>query len=326
MSRINVATSLNSLYVKYTYVMLTSLFMNNKENEVHVYLLYNDLTNDDIACLSGLAKDFNQHLHPTFIDKTLFPEDLPTTEAWTIETYFRLMLIDILPTEVDRLLYLDVDMIINKPLNSLYDTDFESKLFCACKDMGAINGFPENDIRISLFENAKERDPEYSYFNAGMMLWNLEELRGKYCFKSYMNLAKEWDYKLLAPDQDLLNYMHIGEVKYVDEVQYNLFSRFIYSNGFHYEDVKKETTIIHFPGIKPWEGKWVHYDIEKLWWDYAKLSPFYTDFLEKFVAECIEDPMVYNTMDSLSEEKRSLKEELEKCAGLIQKLSQFIPN
>ena len=33
--------------------------------------------------------------------------------------------------------------------------------------------------------------------------------------------------------------------------QFDLFSKMAYNNGIHYEDVKKETTIVHFAGMKP---------------------------------------------------------------------------
>lgn len=98
-----------------------------------------------------------------------------------------------------------------------------------------------------------------------MMLWNIKELRGKYNFADYMELAGRLNYQMAAPDQNLLNYMHWKQVKFVDEYKYNLFSRFAYNRGIHYSDVKAETCIVHFAGFKAWEGEYVHYDLEQLW-------------------------------------------------------------
>ncbi len=315
-NRMNIATALNSKYMRYTHVMLTSLFMNNADCDIHVYLLHSDLSESDQSHLSGLAAKHGHTIHFLKISREDFPADLPTTSAWSLETYFRLMLLDILPTDVDRLLYLDVDMIIDKSLSELYNTDFEGANFCACKDMTV--DFPTGDSRDKIFKDHIANG--FTYFNAGMMLWNIENLRGEYSFKKYMELAKALDYQMLAPDQDLLNYMHVGQIKFVDEYNYDLFSRMAYNSGIHYDDVKKETTIIHFAGMKPWEGQYIHYDIERLWWDYAKETPFYHELLEEFVQDCISSSLIYDTMNTLSEEKRTLSAELGKSNALCKKL------
>ena len=319
MEIINIAAALNSKYMRYTYVMLTSLFMNQTNACIHVYLLHNDLTKEDKEKLSSLAKEYHHEIFFLHIDKSKFPKELPTTDMWSLETYFRLMLLDVLPAEIDRLLYIDVDMIVNKPIGELYHTDFEGALFCVCRDMSV--EFPFPDIRDEIFH--KHMEEGFTYFNAGLMLWNVKALREEgYSFEAYMNLAKELKYKVLAPDQDLLNYMHWNRLKFVDEYQYDLFSRMAYRNGIHYEDVKEETTIIHFAGMKSWEGEYVHYDIEQLWWDYAKKTPFYQELLEEFVRGSLMKPVVYDNMLRLSAENKQLKEDLNKSVALCKQMLQ----
>lgn len=320
--RMNIATALNSKYMRYTYVMLTSLFQNQLQcrDEIHVYLLHSDLTAQDQEHLESLAQKYGHKVHFLLINRESFPASLPTTTEWSLETYFRLMLLDILPDEVDRLLYLDVDMIINKPVDDLYFTDFEDRCFCACRDMTVELPFP--DIRNEIFKEHIAQD--FTYFNAGLMLWNIEKLRGSYSFKDYMELAHRLNYQMLAPDQDLLNYMHWNQVKFVDEYQYDLFSKIAYNYDIHYEQVKAETTIIHFAGPKPWEGEYVHYDIEQLWWDYAKQTPFYAELMEEFLHASLNNPLVYGTLNSLSEEKQRLAEELQKSSALCRKLMQLL--
>ena len=318
--RINVAAALNSHYMRYTYVMLTSLFVNQKEADIHVYLLHSDLSDEEQKCLQSLALGYGHTIHYLHISRESFPTALPTTQEWPLEAYYRLLLPDILPDEVDRLLYLDVDMIVNKPIAELYQTDFEGALFCACSDMST--KLPCLDRRDEIFKD--HIGAGFIYFNSGFMLWNIALLRGKYSFKDYMELAKKLEFKMLAPDQDLLNYMHWNQIKFVDEYQYNLFSRIAYKNGIRYEQVKEETVIIHYAGMKPWEGQYVHYDIEKLWWDYAKQTPFYVELMEEFIKNCLGNPTVYDTILSLSEEKKTLAAELQKSAVLCKQLVQLL--
>lgn len=320
-ARMNIATALNSKYMRYTHVMLTSLFMNQPDAEIHVYLLHNDLTEQDQKYLSELAEAYSHTIHFLLIDNTMFSADLPTTSEWTIEAYYRLMLVDILPSDVDRLLYLDVDMIINKPLLEMYSTDFEGNLLCVCKDMGVDSTFPDI-IRNEIFKEHIANG--YVYFNSGMILWNIEKMRETYNFRYYMDVAKALNYQIFAPDQDLLNYIHWQEVKHLDEYQYNLFARMAFQYGIRYEDVKKETTIIHYTGMKPWSGEYVHFDIEKFWWEYAKLTPFYHELLEEFTLSCVQSPLIYQTMADLSNEKKQLKAELEKSLATCKKLLQML--
>lgn len=318
--RINVATALNSHYMRYTYVMLTSLFVNQKEADIHVYLLYSDLSDGDRKCLQSLAESYGHTIHYLHINRESFPAELPTTQQWSLESYYRLLLPDILPDEIDRLLYLDVDMIINKSVINLYETDFEGAYFCVCRDM--LTNFPVSDIRDEVFK--EHIAAGFTYFNSGIMLWNVTALRGKYSFKDYMDLAEKLEYNMMAPDQDLLNYMHWKEVKFVDEYQYDLFSRIAYYNGYRYNQVKEKTTIVHYAGVKPWEGQYIHYDIEKLWWDYAKQTPFYIELMEEFMNGCLTDPYVFDGMISLSKEKQTLATELQKSSTLCKQLLQMI--
>ena len=107
-----------------------------------------------------------------------------------------------------------------------------------------------------------------------------------------METAKKLDYKLVTPDQDLLNYLHYKEVKIIDAVKYNLFARMAYNLGVGYKEVKQKVTLIHFIGNKPWDGKADRFEIEQLWWDYAEMTPFYEEIAEKFLREAEEGKVI----------------------------------
>lgn len=273
--RINIAASLNSRYMRYTYVMLTSLFANQRAGlDIHIFLLQSDLTNQDKEYLEQLVQLYGGTMHWLEIDRAIFPESCPVTENWSIETYYRLTLQDMLPEDVDRILYVDVDMIINKSIEELYFTDFEGNLLCACPEP-FFGAFP--DFRNEVFKEHLKNG--FMYFNAGTLLMNVKEMKKKYSLEEYLRIAEKLEFKLVAPDQDLLNYIHWKEVKFIDATNYNLFARLAYNCDVHYEQVKEEVTIIHFLGKKPWDGK-----CEQLWWDYAKKTPFYHEFVEEYFA------------------------------------------
>lgn len=308
--RMNIALSLNSKYMRYAYVMLTSLFENQPESlEIHIYFLHSDLTDEDKTQLEKLVKFYGGMVYWLFVNTKLFSADLPTSAGWSLEIYYRLLLTELLPEDVERILYLDVDTVINQPLDTLFFTNLEGKLIGACED---VNKPPFGDNRDVIFE--EQIQSGFTYFCSGVMLLNIKALRARYCFQDYMALAKKMEFLMVAPDQDLLNYMHWKEVKLLDGYQYNMFTRnAYYFDNIHYDDVKNMSAIVHFVGRKPWEGQYMHYDTEQLWWDYAKLSPFYHDLMEEYIWSAVHDPVLY-------EEKRRMNEEFESMKGLCRKI------
>lgn len=326
--RMNVATSLNSKYVRYTCVMLTSFFENHMKNiNFHIYLLFNDLTKEDKRKLRNTIEAYAGTVHFLFVDRKLFLEFL-TTNAWSLEAYYRLILMDILPEDVERLLYLDVDVIVNKSLEKLYFTDFEGNAICACKDVCSA---PFGDNRDMIF--AEQIQNGFTYFCSGVLLLNVKEMRKKYCLKNYLDLARQLDFKMVAPDQDILNFMHWSEVKQFDSGRYNLFSWVAYTKGVRYKTVLKDVAIVHFSGPKPWSGKVIRYDIEQLWWDYAKRTPFYQELMEECLFEAIHDGEIYSQIAMLHDERDSLfklvSESIKLCEeykNIFQKQASFKHN
>ena len=202
--RIHVAAALDSNYVKYAYVMLTSLFENQSyDTEIHIFLLQSSLAEWEKECLQELVESYGGRLHWLDIDPSVFPQSIPVPRYWSIEAYYRLMLQDILPEEVDRIIYLDIDIIVNKSLDELYNTDFEGMLLCACSE--PLSGMLFDDLRREMFKDIAKDG--FIYFNSGVILLNVAEMRQKYHLKDYLETAKKLDYKLVTPDQDLLNYL-----------------------------------------------------------------------------------------------------------------------
>lgn len=146
----------------------------------------------------------------------------------------------------------------------------------------------------------------HRYFNSGVLLLNIEQMRHKYNYKYYMKIAKDvWNYKMEAPDQDILNYVHYDSVKYVPFEIYNLFARIAYYCDIKYETLRDKISIIHYAWYKPWDGKVTHYNLEKLWWDYAKLTPFYLELATKFVDETISDNDAEKQIRELNEKVKN---------------------
>lgn len=312
----NIVIAVNQHYVRYSYVMLTSLLINNPE-PVHVYVLHHDLTAKDKNTFAQLCEAYPVTFHYCYLStKLLPPPDVRATTSWYLETYFRLAILDVLPDTEERALYIDSDMIINQSLYDFYYCDFGNKRIAACKDF--ICNAPFGDYRDDTF---RDIIPDgFTYFNAGLMLFHLDALRSEYNFQRYMDAAKELNYHIQFPDQDLLNYCHRNDILFFDAMQYNLFVRRAYTDyGMHYADVKKNTTVIHYATAKPWQGNYLHCDIEQIWWDYAAKTPFYNELLHETMHEIMTDSTVNTYISELQKENAQLYHIIDQYELLLKK-------
>lgn len=318
----NIATALNKKYINYTIVMLNSLCSNNPEH-IDAYLLSSELGDLEIQYMQECLKDFDISLILYSVDRTLFDERLPRNTMWSIETYYRLLLLDLLPVTVERLLYLDVDVIVNKSLKELYEVEMGEDEIITCIDScGKLTWDKRSDKQREMFAPMIEMG--YQYFCAGVMLLNIALIRKNYNFEKYMEAVREWNYEMSAPDQDILNYCHWQHVGYVDPMEYDLFARVAHNMNMSYEDVRLSAYIIHYAGDKPWQAGNVHFDIEKLWWDYAKQTPCYHELLEAFVLDTLHNTQLEEYINSLMKDRDLTKMELEKSLQINNKLLNLL--
>ena len=103
---------------------------------------------------------------------TISFKDLPLDPSrFSIETYSRIIAQYVLPQNVERILWLDADMIICKNINDFYNVDFEGKaIVCAANLKQDTAKYFEHKIHLGM----KTTDV---YFNAGVILFNIAKLR-----------------------------------------------------------------------------------------------------------------------------------------------------
>ncbi len=320
----NIATALNRKYLEYTAVMLTSLCENNPQEQIHAYLLHHELTGEDIQTISEALEAYEIEVISMKVDEELFGERLPRNTQWSVEMYYRLLLMELLPEEVERILYLDVDIIVNQSIQSFYEREFGQNELIVCENAGGYIDTWERltDRQKKMFGPMFEKG--FKYFNSGVMLMNIGKMRNEYNFHTYMKAIEEWNYEMVAPDQDILNYVHWQNVIYEDAEKYNFFARIAHESGFDYEKGKKKLCIIHFTDEKPWETKNYHYPIEQIWWDYAKKTPFYVLLMERFVQSTMSDSYMEEWIRDLMNQVETSKEELAKSIRLSERLLGMI--
>lgn len=198
-------------------------------------------------------------------------------------TYLRLALPGLLP-EVDKILYMDADVLVRESLAPIWETPMEGMALAAAK--GAVNlsdKWEWNSDRPywHLLSGMKGR-----YINAGVTLLHLEEIRKRGLDARWHEMTGE---KFYYQDQDILNITCRGTIVYLPPKYNRLayledkdFGQFT-AEGIYTREEEREAlrspAIIHYAGDKPWK----RYDtnLGSLWWDYVNAQPELRDLFDE---------------------------------------------
>ena len=241
---INVLMCVNKKYMDKAEVTLYSLTRHTNE-EITVYLINKTLTENDIDKFKHFLERRCRIKLNVIEMRNSFFDDLPITEEFSIEVYFRIIAQYILPRDIDRILWLDADVVVLNDISSFYYQDMDGYCIAACADggNGADNEIQEIKKRLGIKDT-------HTYFNSGVLLMNLNDLRVCYSLDETMKICGDLKDKLRFPDQDLLNYLYQDKTKYCDGKLYNYQAHSM--TGFN----EKETVILHYTYHKPWQYVW----------------------------------------------------------------------
>ncbi|MEB3364517.1 glycosyltransferase family 8 protein [Lactobacillus sp. R2/2] len=183
-----------------------------------------------------------------------FPDSLLNLHDYPKEMYFRLLSSKILPADLHRIIYLDPDILVINSIVPLWQLDLEGKMFAASVHEGLTDIMSSiNNIRLGT---------STGYFNSGIMLMDLDQMRVKINIEDITQAIEEHHDTLILPDQDILNYLYGEDILKIPETRWNYDARAfsVYltrSTGeINTEWVMKNTSILHFCGKpKPWQKK-----------------------------------------------------------------------
>jgi len=247
---VSILVTLNSNYIRPLKVMLKSLFLQHPDTSFVIYLLHSSILPEEIADLENYIASHGHTLSTVTVDADYFA-DAPVVKHYSKEMYYRILAFRLLPPELDKILYLDPDLMILNDICQLYEMDLSEHLFAAAYH----DRIPLTEInRLRL--KAQELP---AYYNSGVLLMNLrlqrETVREQEIF-DYVKENKKW---LILPDQDVLNALYSTSIMNIDELRYNYDARFylyykLSSGGrVDMDYVVRNTSIIHFCGKrKPW--------------------------------------------------------------------------
>lgn len=253
-------------YIPFLSVALRSLIDNtSKENIYAIKILYTNVTEENKI---KIKKYETENISIEFVDlnKQLeeIKEKLYTRNYFSNTTYYRLFIPELYP-EYDKAVYIDSDTVCLSDIAELYNTDMGDNL---------IAGIPDGVIQaIDIFKDYVERVvgvADYNnYFNAGVIVMNLKELRDYKFEEKFIYMLEKIKFEV-AQDQDYLNRLCKGRVKILD-YSWNRMPVMGKTEG--------KINLIHYNlGAKPWYFDNVVY--QEYFWEYAKKTEFYNEIKE----------------------------------------------
>lgn len=237
-------------------VMIYSLCENNKNEDITFHIIHNNLTSLEENSLRKITNKYDKMIffytirHSDLSNITIGNRE---QQKLSISTYFRLFIGDILPKHVKKIIYLDGDIIVCDNLRELWNIDIGNKALAGVPDEYLFYG------NIKQSYNRLKYSPNLGYFNAGVLLINLQYWREHNVIDDFFRLI-ESKVIFIHHDQDILNYT-FREQKIFIPLKYNLMSDFLLESQYrgisweYNEEIEqsvKEPVIIHYTGIKPW--------------------------------------------------------------------------
>jgi lipopolysaccharide biosynthesis glycosyltransferase len=254
-------------YIPCLAVALESLIENASKNYYYsIKVLYTNINEENKRKINKYRRE---NVSIEFVDLNYYIEKIKdklyTRDYYTKTTYFRLFIPNLYP-QYTKAIYLDSDITVLGDISELYNIDLGDNLIGAAPDgvIQTIRVFQEYAEKVVGVEDYR------NYFNAGILLMNLDALR-KIDFQDKFVYLLETIKFTVAQDQDYLNRLCKGRTKIID-IGWDRMPVSI--DDYPEENIK----IVHYNlADKPWHYDDIRYG--EYFWKYAEKTEYY-DYLK----------------------------------------------
>lgn len=264
----------NDAYIDYTAITLYSLLQHNQQRHITAYVLSSDISEYHEHKLKKLETIFsNVTIEIVKVEASAF-DGLPLNRSHIqrLEVYFRMSLTRLLPESVEKVLYLDSDILVQGDLSPLYDTDLDDYYIAGVCEPNSEGAF---EYRRGIGVNTPE-----IYVNSGVLVMNLKKMRHDDIEQHLFKTGQEIKDKIILQDQDIINVALQGYIKPMPTI-YNYGTMEREADSVPLKDV----VIVHYTLYKPWENQGYDY-----WYNhetfnkYRKVQKEYLQAVEPLVS------------------------------------------
>ncbi|MEW9699980.1 DUF4422 domain-containing protein [Paenibacillus sp. SI8] len=290
---IPVVFNINNNYAPFCAVTIKSIInCSSKNNNYDLIVLERELSERNKEIISSLIRDFpNFSIRFINVASKINEYNLFVSRHFTPETYFRLLIPELL-CNYEKVIYLDVDLIVMKDIYYLYEYDMDNKSLAGVIDIvsaGVINGFDKKQKNYYKEHVLIKETNLLKMINGGVLILDLNKMRSRYTSHELLRYAELGNFQFC--DQDVLNALFQDDIEYlpfnwnIDPFSEGDFrhyvSTFAPKNTFMlFKAAINEPYIIHFAGTeKPWFNFELKYS--DVFWKLLRETPYYEYILNK---------------------------------------------
>lgn len=287
---VNIVLSSDNTYAAYMGVLIQSIIQNSSEKyNYDIIILHTDISEENRILLQSLAGGINNFsIRFTDISNEISDRKFEVWAHYKKYNVYRLVAPDVL-ANFDKAVYLDSDIVVNKDIADLYNTDVSNYLIAAVPEIRVYSWLDDEDNPMHQYVAEILRLPKgHIYFNSGVLVYNLAKFRNT-CSSDYMLdicAQRRWQYI----DQDVLNIVCAEDTLYLpmnwnvmisaDNLATEINSPLsMYQN---YCSARKNPYAVHYAGnFLPFRVPTV--DMYWYFWKYARNTPYYEILLDRMI-------------------------------------------
>ena len=284
----HICVSSDNNYAQHLGVTITSILSSNPHSQFFFHVLDGGIGAENIQKIEKLKKKYSFELEFIRMDEKMFSNCvIPNGTHFSVSAYYRLK-IPSLFAHLERVLYLDVDLIVKGDLRPLYNTDMGDAYFAMIEDYYA----KESIERLALKHGC--------YFNSGVTLFNISQLKKEKVEQKCFDFINNHFDKIIFVDQDVINVVADGRILAVPEKYNAQVILFDWKRCNAVISQLKQVCIVHYvSAVKPWQKKSSCVVLRQLYYKNLFKTPWKKQCFI-FYLQLLKNKIIYRKKDSHS--------------------------
>lgn len=275
-NKINIVFASDNNYAQHTAVAMASVLVNTKvPQKIQFYLIDDEIQPENKEKITKTVQNLGGNIEFIKIKNSKL-EDCYVSGELSRASYFRLDIANILDESIEKIIYLDCDLLVYDDIEKMWQLDMGGKPVAATCDLGIMAS-----ARVRKQKNKFIGLPfDAPYFNAGVLMMDLKKWRDGNYAEAIIALATQNKYP--NHDQDALNKFFMNNWQEIplrwDVIPpvFNLFLKIVTKPDLRQKaiEAKLNPAIFHYAGgYKPWEYE-IHNGFNDKYYEYLKLTEY----------------------------------------------------
>lgn len=256
----------NENYAMPLEAMIASVLSNLKSyKKIEIYIFESEVSAQTKERIKRYFGGTRINIIWTKIDLVNF-KDMNITGHITVESYFRLLIPKILPGKIEKVIYLDCDLIVDEDIGKLWDIEIKDNYLLAVPEMHRDCLYASSPCGIKFYKELGI-EPHSRIFNSGVLVINVKKWRQDNIANRIMDYLVEYKEHIRWNDQDGMNGILAGKYGELNP-RWNLLTQLLYEYSSwktspldkdSYNKTVRNPYIIHFnTNSKPWQKGNIH--------------------------------------------------------------------